>query len=289
MPGGDAPDYWLRGQVIELIKLVEKIKLIEQIDLIDVIGKIKLIKSIVDVPFTTNPLRNSRFETGDLEGWYWSGVKAEVVSPAFDGDFCCRLSPNTVVGQLLPPQPSLNSRLILLAKADRAGDVVECYLEFTDGTTEAYMESLFVEWYPIYCFFKTKKTSRRLFFQAPKGNVSDIYIDFVNLVSPALAFETIDAVTSSGSKTATEPGGLQVSINNDYRQLVQFRATLIDGGGEIRLEASHNGTDWFPLWTKTLPEPGSYCDWDFCGFPWFRVNVPTTGIGINIDIRAVRL
>jgi len=120
-------------------------------------------------------------------------------------------------------------------------------------------------------------------------NTGRVWFDAVTTSFTSLVWHVKDVVDSSGSKTAAEPGGLQVSINNDYRQLVQFRATLTDGGGEIRLEASHNGIDWFILWTKTLPEPGSYCDWDLCAFPYFRVNVPTTGIGIAIDIRAVRL
>jgi len=103
-----------------------------------------------------------------------------------------------------------------------------------------------------------------------------------------LTREVVDTLEASGSVAAgANDEGLKVQINNDYRQLVQFRATL-GAAGEIRLEASHNGTDWFLLWSKTLAEAGSYCDWDFCAFPYFRVNVPTIGIDIAIDIRAVR-
>jgi len=289
MAKGDAPDYWLRGQVIELIKTLELIKRIELIDLIEVIDRINRISSIIDVPFAINPIRNASFESGDLSGWYWGGVKAEVVKPAFEGDFCCKLDPGTILSQLLPPHSSLNAKLNFIGKADVEGDRVNCFLEFTDATSEGYLKTLTVDWGFYSQAYRSKKILRRIFFLAPAANVGDIYLDFITLIFPGLSFEGPDVETASGSILAAEnTAGLQVSLNNDYRQLVQFRATL-GAAGEIRLEASHNGADWFLLWSKTLDEADSYCDWDFCAFPYFRVNVPTTGIDIAIDLRAVRL
>jgi len=98
-----------------------------------------------------------------------------------------------------------------------------------------------------------------------------------------------DAVTASGRVTAaSNTAGLAVAINNDWRTLVQFRATL-GGAGTVILEASPDGENYFFLWSKSLTAAGSYCDWDLCAFPYFRVRVPTTGIDIAVDIRAVKL
>jgi hypothetical protein len=98
-----------------------------------------------------------------------------------------------------------------------------------------------------------------------------------------------DAITASGSINAADnTDGLTVSINNDWRTLVQFRVTL-GAAGTIILEASHDGTTYFELWRKTLTAAGSYCDWDLVGFPYFRVRVPTTGIDIAINCRAIKL
>jgi len=96
------------------------------------------------------------------------------------------------------------------------------------------------------------------------------------------------AVTASNSViAANNTSGLNLSINNDWRTLVQFRATL-GGAGIIYLDASLDGVNYFNLWSRSLSEAGSYCDWDFCAFPYFRVRVPTTGIDVAIDVRAVK-
>jgi len=112
--------------------------------------------------------------------------------------------------------------------------------------------------------------------------VGDNNIGNVNVVSLESAVAASNSVTA-GNNTS----GLIVPINNDWRTLVQFRATL-GGAGEIYLDASPDGINYFNLWSKSLSGAGSYCDWDFCAFPYFRVRVPTTGIDIAIDTRAVK-
>jgi len=112
---------------------------------------------------------------------------------------------------------------------------------------------------------------------AGDDNIGDV--DVVSLESAVAASDAVVAVNNTS--------GLTVSMNNNWRTLVQFRATL-GGAGEIHLDASPDGVNYFNLWSKSLSEAGSYCDWDFCAFPYFRVRVPTTGIDIAIDIRAVK-
>jgi len=148
---------------------------------------------------------------------------------------------------------------------------------------------LTTEW-KIYSFRPTThKIVKDVFFGAPPINVAPVYIDAISSHTKITMVPIVETIENSDSISAADnTAGLQVALHNDYRQLVQFRATL-GAAGEIRLEASHNGADWFLLWPKTLDEAGSYCDWDLCAFPYFRVNVPTTGIDIAIDLRAVRL
>jgi len=109
-----------------------------------------------------------------------------------------------------------------------------------------------------------------------------------NLIGKVNTPDLTDAVTASDSVTAAEnTAGLAVPINNGSKTLVQFRVTL-GAAGEIRLEASPDGVNYYLLWKKTLEAAGDYCDWDFVAFPYFRVNVPTTGIDIEVEIRAVK-
>jgi len=119
-------------------------------------------------------------------------------------------------------------------------------------------------------------------------NAGDVYVDHIttNVRDVYGGVGPLTVQKYAHVDAAVNDEGLICSVNNDYRQLVQFRATL-GAAGEIRLEASPNGTDWFTLWSKTLDEADSYCDWDFVAFPYFRVYVPTTGIDITIDVRAV--
>jgi len=289
MPRGDAPDYWLRGQVIELIKLVEEINLIKQINLIDVIDRINLIRTIEHALTRTELIKNPSFETGDLTGWYIQAQPVDVVKLGFEGDYSCELGVGAAVNQVSPGVLGAGLKVNFTAKAEIAGDMIGAYVVFIDDTSEVASFNLTVDWRFYTAEFTIAKPVRYLYFGTPVTNAGKVWFDAVATSFTSLTWHVKDVVENSGSIIAAEnTAGLQVNLNNDYRQLVQFRATL-GAAGEVRLEASHNGTDWFTLWTKTLDEAGSYCDWDLCGFPYFRVNVPTTGIDINIDIRAVRL
>jgi hypothetical protein len=98
-----------------------------------------------------------------------------------------------------------------------------------------------------------------------------------------------DAVSASGSvAAANNTAGLSVSVNNDFRDLIHFRATL-GGAGNIYVEASFDGSNWFTMWSKSLTAAGTLCDWELCGAPYFRIRVPTTGIDIAINVRGVKL
>jgi len=98
-----------------------------------------------------------------------------------------------------------------------------------------------------------------------------------------------DAVSASGSvAAASNTAGLAVSVNNDFRDLIHFRVTL-GGAGNIYVEASFDGTNFFTMWSKSLTAAGTLCDWELCGAPYFRIRVPTTGIDVAINIRGVKL
>jgi hypothetical protein len=98
-----------------------------------------------------------------------------------------------------------------------------------------------------------------------------------------------DAISASGSvAAANNTTGLSVSINNDFRDLIHFKATL-GGAGDIYVETSFDGLNWFTMWSKSLTAAGTLCDWELCGASYFRIRVPTTGIDVAIDIRGVKL
>jgi len=69
----DAPDYWLRGQVIELIKkveLIEEITLIKKVEELTKLGELGVIQRIRDVTLPIQALIiNPSFEQ-DLTGWF---------------------------------------------------------------------------------------------------------------------------------------------------------------------------------------------------------------------------
>jgi len=96
------------------------------------------------------------------------------------------------------------------------------------------------------------------------------------------------AVSADGSIAAADNiAGFNVYVNNDFRTLVEFRCTL-GGAGDIEVQISFDGTTYYTLWTKSLTAAGTYADWDFVAAPYFRINVPTTGIDVEIDIRAIK-
>ena len=96
-------------------------------------------------------------------------------------------------------------------------------------------------------------------------------------------------VENSGSISASEnTDGYSLSVNNNYASLVEFAVSL-GGAGEIQVQTSPNNSDWFTLWTKSLSSAGSYADWLHVAFPYFRINVPTTGIDVSIWIRCVQV
>jgi hypothetical protein len=131
-------------------------------------------------------------------------------------------------------------------------------------------------------------------FQALSTNAQPLWVDEINVEAPLLQdvgtiTDIRDAVSASGSITAVNnTAGFSVAINNDWRTLVEFRVTL-GGAGTINVQVSFNGTDYYTVWSYSLSAAGTYVDWDLCAAPYFRINVPTTGIDVAIDIRAIKL
>jgi len=99
----------------------------------------------------------------------------------------------------------------------------------------------------------------------------------------------IEPLKAEGSITAAaNTEGFGVSLHNDFRTLCHFFVVL-GAAGTIEVQSSMDGTTWHTMWTKTLTAAGTFNDWEFVGHPYFRIWVPTTGIAIEIGIRAIRL
>jgi len=264
---------------------------IDTLTTLKTLEKIGLIKSVGEVGITlvrSELLRNPSFETGDFTGWYADPDVTVVPEPSAVGAYSCKIPRGRRIEQSVYPVICKRVALTVQIKGEVAGDIVRIAWYDSVGTWRTKDLTVTTAW--TLNNFDLAGDRKMLLFRvsAPDANAGSVWVDDFHTyirdvyggVGP-LAVEEYSGVTAAAN---TE--GLTCSVNNDYRQLVQFRATL-GAAGEVRLEASHNGTEWFTLWVKTLDEAGSYCDWDFIAFPYFRVYVPTTGIDIEVNVRAV--
>jgi len=93
--------------------------------------------------------------------------------------------------------------------------------------------------------------------------------------------------TASGSITASEnTAGFAVDLDTSGRKLVHWHVEL-GGAGQAIVQVSDDGSTWLNTYNSiTLSAAGSWDDWDFIGFRYVRVYVPTTGIDVSIRISA---
>ncbi|RLI86936.1 MAG: hypothetical protein DRP01_03080 [Archaeoglobales archaeon] len=96
-----------------------------------------------------------------------------------------------------------------------------------------------------------------------------------------------DWVSASGSIAAGDnDSGFSVSLDTEGRKLVHWHVVL-GGAGEAVLQVSSDGSTWYDTPNAvSLSAAGEWDDWDFVGFRYVRVRVPTTGIDVTILLSA---
>jgi len=106
----------------------------------------------------------------------------------------------------------------------------------------------------------------------------------VNVVSSA---SSSDVVTASGSiASGDNTAGFTVSLDTEGKKLVHWHVVL-GGAGDAKVQVSDDNSTWYDTANSTsLSGAGEWDDWDFIGFRYVRVNVPTTGIDVTIKISA---
>jgi len=94
-------------------------------------------------------------------------------------------------------------------------------------------------------------------------------------------------ITASSSVTAEDnTSGLAVAMDTGGRKLVHWHVEL-GGAGQAIVQVSDDGSTWLNTANSiTLSSAGSWDDWDFIGFKYVRVYVPTTGISVSIRLSA---
>jgi len=106
----------------------------------------------------------------------------------------------------------------------------------------------------------------------------------VDVLTLPTIFDVVSASTSvaSGDNTA----GVELTLDTGGRKLVHWHVKLGDAG-EAKVQVSADGTNWYDTANSTsLSSAGDWDDWDFIGFRYVKVVVPTTGIDVTILISA---
>jgi len=86
---------------------------------------------------------------------------------------------------------------------------------------------------------------------------------------------------ASGDNTA----GFSVSLEVAHRSHVEVWCKL-GGAGDIKVYGSRNGTDWRLVDSASLSAAGEWHKGYLNGYPHIKVEVPTTGIDVEIEITA---
>ena len=90
--------------------------------------------------------------------------------------------------------------------------------------------------------------------------------------------------TAEGSiDAASNTSGLSVTLDTENRILVHWYVEL-SGSGDIKLYVSKDNTGWKEIMSKSGVT--KWTDWDFIGFRYVKIEVPTTGIDVSILISA---
>jgi len=81
--------------------------------------------------------------------------------------------------------------------------------------------------------------------------------------------------------------GVELVFDKGSRKLVEWYVEL-GGAGTIKIQVSRDKVEWLDtVRQKTLSDAGYWNDWDFIGFNYVKVVVPTTGIKVKIVISAI--
>jgi len=120
----DAPDFFMRGLVIERI---------------DLIKEITEIGSIHDLEVRLNLVRNSSFETGELQPWWGTGTVT--TEDAKVGSRSVKLAPGQVIEQILPGEIARNTFWSYWCKSATGGQTAIFGL-LSDGKWETWDDAV---------------------------------------------------------------------------------------------------------------------------------------------------
>ena len=124
-------------------------------------------------------------------------------------------------------------------------------------------------------------------FRGPKGQVTSAGI----FAGPEVSMTglTGDSAVVSASievDAASNTSGVSLTLDMEHRTLLHWHVELGDAG-EAKLQVSHDNSTWFDTTNSTsLSSAGSWNDWDFIGFRYVKMVVPTTGISVKIYLSA---
>ena len=130
---------------------------------------------------------------------------------------------------------------------------------------------------------------------SPYGNVGvkiaeplDVY-GRVATAAPQELLNELQPVSASSSITASSnTAGLSITLSKGGRPNVNVYYSL-DGPGTVYLKASWDGSTWRTLKTYTLTQAGEGVDVvQGIAYPYLRLETPTTGINVTLEIVASR-
>jgi len=158
MPG-DAPDFFMRGQIIERI---------------DLIKDISRIGSIYDIVTRPNLVGNYSFETGILEPWFGTGVITDETAKL--GEKSLKLAPGRLVEQILPTEIALNTVWYYYARS-KSGTQSITFALMSDAVWESWTATVNTTWSP-FRYEPTRNAKLVLIrISAPVTNTDDVYVD----------------------------------------------------------------------------------------------------------------
>jgi len=157
----DAPDFFMRGLVIERI---------------DLIKEITEIGSIHDLEVRLNLVRNSSFETGELQPWWGTGTVT--TEDAKIGSRSVKLAPGQVIEQILPGEIARNTFWSYWCKSATGGQTAIFGL-LSDGKWETWDDAV-PDYWACKIHWATRNASLVMIrIRASTTNTEPIYVDGV--------------------------------------------------------------------------------------------------------------
>lgn len=108
------------------------------------------------------------------------------------------------------------------------------------------------------------------------------------IINEFLATKIINEVlvAKNSVTAAANTAGLTVTLDTQNRKLVDWIVS-VSGAASIYVEVSDDNVNWYSSGlTYNTTAATTIRDWDFIGFRYVRVRVPTTAIDITIIISA---